>query len=129
MENDTKKVILDLSNLTNLTSIGDYAFVGCSGLTSIEIPEGVTSIAQSAFEGCRGLTSIEIPSTVTSIGISTFWGCSGLTTLRVEAENPPSLDGNVFIGVSSNLEIQVPSVSLDAYKNAEGWRDYNIVGY
>ena len=37
--------------------LGDYAFYGCSGLTSITIPEGVTSIGSSAFEGCSGLTS------------------------------------------------------------------------
>lgn len=61
-----------------VTSIGNYAFCGCSGLTSIEIPAGVTSIGNYAFMGCSGLTSIEIPAGVTSIGDYAFYSCSGL---------------------------------------------------
>jgi len=64
-----------------VTSIGDYAFRGCSGLTSVEIPNGVTSIGGSAFYGCSGLTSVEIPNSVTSIGGSAFYGCSGLSSV------------------------------------------------
>ena len=52
----------------SVTSIGQSAFGGCTGLTSIEIPNSVTSIGESAFHGCTGLTSIEIPNSVTSIG-------------------------------------------------------------
>ena len=59
----------------SVTSIGNYAFRDCSGLTSVEIPNSVTSIGQSAFNGCTGLTSIEIPNSVTSIGSSAFSGC------------------------------------------------------
>ncbi|MDE5887606.1 MAG: leucine-rich repeat domain-containing protein, partial [Muribaculaceae bacterium] len=51
-----------------LTSIGNYAFDGCSSLTSITIPNTVTSIGDFAFNCCRSLTSITIPNTVTSIG-------------------------------------------------------------
>ena len=52
----------------SVTSIGDYAFSDCTGLTSISIPNSVTSIGDYAFYGCTGLTSITIPSSVTSIG-------------------------------------------------------------
>ena len=64
--------------ITGGTSIGSGAFEGCSGLTSITIPDSVTSIGSSAFEGCSGLTSITIPDSVTSIGSSAFEGCSGV---------------------------------------------------
>ena len=64
-------------------SIGEDAFVGCSGLTSIKIPNSVTSIGNDAFYGCSGLTSIEIPNSVTSIGGSAFAGCSGLTSIEI----------------------------------------------
>ena len=70
-----------------VTSIGEYAFLNCTGLTSVEIPNSVTSIGESAFAACRGLTSIEIPNSVTSIGNLAFRGCTGLTSFSVEAGN------------------------------------------
>ena len=57
----------------DVTTIGSYAFYGCSGLTSITIPNSVTNIGSSAFSGCSGLTSITIPNSVTSIGGHTFY--------------------------------------------------------
>ncbi|MDO4738964.1 MAG: leucine-rich repeat domain-containing protein, partial [Bacteroidales bacterium] len=62
-------------------TIGEFAFKGCTGLTSITIPNSVTSIGYSAFEGCKGLTSITIPNSVTSIGTCAFYGCEGLKTV------------------------------------------------
>ena len=67
----------------SVTSIGDYAFEDCSGLTSITIPNSVTSIDRQAFYGCIGLTSITIPNSVTSIGDAAFYGCSGLTSITI----------------------------------------------
>ena len=64
----------------SVTSIGNYAFVGCSGLTSVTIPDSVTSIGDGAFSGCSGLQSVTIGNGVTSIGISAFDGCSSLTS-------------------------------------------------
>ena len=54
----------------SVTSIGNSAFSGCSGLTSVTIGNSVTSIGASAFNGCSGLTSVTIPNSVTSIGAS-----------------------------------------------------------
>ena len=64
-------------------SISDWAFYGCTGLTSVTIPNSVTSIGESAFEGCTGLTSVTIPNSVTSIGESAFNGCTGLTSVTI----------------------------------------------
>ena len=71
----------------SVTSIGDWAFGFCTGLTSIEIPNSVTSIGNYAFCECSGLTSIEIPNSVTSIGESAFSVCSGLESITVAADN------------------------------------------
>jgi len=60
---------------SGVESIGNYAFYGCSGLTSITIPNSVTSIGSRAFMDCSNLTSITIPSSVTSIGADAFYNC------------------------------------------------------
>ena len=71
----------------SVTSISEYAFSGCTGLTSITIPDSVTSISEYAFSGCTGLTSITIPDSVTSIGNEAFSCCSGLTSISVSSGN------------------------------------------
>ena len=73
----------ELQYFTGLTSIGDNAFRGCSGLTSVTIPESVTSIGEIAFASCSGLTSITIPNSVTSIGDNAFFNCDGLTSVHI----------------------------------------------
>ena len=81
-----------------VTSIEDRAFYGCSGLTSITIPDTVTSIGSDAFWDCSSLTGITIPDTVTSIGYYTFWNCSSLTSITVSDNNKyyKSIDGVLF---------------------------------
>ena len=71
----------------SVTSIGNNAFNGCSGLTSIEIPNSVTSIGNNAFQSCTGLTSVTIPNSVTSIGQNAFYSCTGLTSVVWNAKN------------------------------------------
>ena len=81
------------SNLTSVTipnsiaSIGDAAFQFCTSLTSAVLGEGVASIGESAFGGCSSLTSIVIPSSVTAIGESSFSTCPGLTSIKVANGN------------------------------------------
>ena len=67
----------------SVTSIGNYAFYNCSGLTSVTIPNSVTSIGERAFSYCSGLTSVTIPNSVTYIGDGAFSGCSGLTSVTI----------------------------------------------
>ena len=87
----------------SVTSIGNYAFRNCSGLTSITIPNSVTSIGNYTFYNCSGLTSITIPNSVTSIGDEAFWDCTGLKSVNYNAENCTSMGSYyrpVFSGCS-----------------------------
>lgn len=65
----------------SVTSIGSYAFYGCSGLTNINILDSIISIGKEAFAGCSGLTSINIPNSIISIGEKAFVGCSKLQSI------------------------------------------------
>ena len=92
----------------SVTSIGEGAFDGCSGLTSITIPNSVTSIGSWAFYGCSGLTSITIPNSVTSIGGNAFLGCSSLTSVTI-GSGVKSIGSYAFDGCTGLTTISVAS--------------------
>ena len=70
----------------DITIIESNSFTGCTGLTSITIPNSVTTIG-GAFSDCRGLTTITIPKNVSYIQSTAFTGCSALTSIVVDEEN------------------------------------------
>ena len=67
----------------SVTSIAMNAFEGCTGITSVSIPNSVISIGGSAFERCTGLSAVTIPNSVTFIGEGAFSKCSGLTSITI----------------------------------------------
>ena len=83
-----------------VTSIGSSAFSGCSGLTSITIPDSVTNIGYEAFYNCSSLTSVTIPNSVTSIGNSAFCSCSSIMSATIP-NSITSIGDSVFSGCSS----------------------------
>ncbi|MDR2701566.1 MAG: leucine-rich repeat protein [Spirochaetaceae bacterium] len=95
--NEGKYVNLDLSGST-ITSIGESAFYGCTGLASVTIPNSVTSIGEEAFNSCTSLTNVTIPNSVTSIGYLAFQGCTSLTAINVNTSNSAysSQDGVLY---------------------------------
>ena len=75
------------SKTYNVISISGYAFSGCSGLTSVCIPNSVTSISEYAFQNCSALTSITIPKSVRGFGYKVFSGCTSLTSVTLYAND------------------------------------------
>ena len=90
----SRESIKEISLEYGITSIGDYAFFDCVGLTSITIPDSVTNIGDRAFFGCTGLTSFTIPDSVTSIGEAAFSGCT-LSSITIH-ENISYIGYNAF---------------------------------
>ena len=101
---DTEIIIPSVYNDKPVTSIGDSAFNGYSGLTSVTIPDSVTSIGYSAFSGCSGLTSVTIPDSVTSIGSGAFEYCSGLTSVTI-GNGVTSIGYSAFGGCYKLVEV------------------------
>ena len=132
----------------SVTSIGNYAFSDCSGLTSVTIPNSVTSIGYNAFRGCSGLKSVTIPNSVTSIGEYAFYGCSGLTSIYIPesvtrisqeafydcsritridcmAATPPLVYSQTFSSsIYTKATLNVPEGCAEAYQKADYWKEF-----
>ena len=100
-----------LTSLTlpaTITTIGKYAFEDCTGLTSLNLPAGITSIGRCAFGGCSGLTSLTLPAGITSISDEAFYLCSGLTSLTLPA-GITSIGSGAFCGCSGLTSLALPA--------------------
>ena len=106
-----------------VTSIGDYAFIRCTRLESITIPDRVTSIGVGAFYGCTKLTSITIPDRVTSIGDNAFESCIGLESITIGGR-VTSIGFNAFMDCYSLTSITIPdgvtSIGTNAFYGCSG---------
>lgn len=128
-----------------VTSIGAYAFSGCSKLTTVNIPASVTSIDERAFKGCLKLSSVSIPLSVISIGASAFEECSDLISIilphkvttigesafkncsNLKSINIPQgitkIETNTFTGCSSLSSINIPKsltfIGVNAFQDCK----------
>ena len=136
-------------------SISAGAFNGCSSLTNVVFSEGLHVIEggydssntgceyeiYGAFKECTSLTNIVFPTDLYSIGVGSFWGCSSLVTCTSYSIVPPRVpvvttsyvfadDLFNFGGDTTPLQaIYVPRESVEAYKTADGWRNYADIIY
>ena len=119
---------INCSSLTSVTlpnsviSIGDFAFSGCEKLTAITIPEGVSSIGDAAFSMCRRLTSVTLPDSVTSIGAAAFQYCSKLTTITIP-KDVTSIKEYTFSDSSRLTSITIPGSVTSVHSKAFGDRN------
>lgn len=90
------------------------------------IPNSVTSIGNYAFFGCSSLPSITIPNSVTRIGNCAFKGCSNLTDVYCYAENIPDTDSDAF-DQSPIGTLRVPAASLNAYRTTAPWSNFGTI--
>ncbi|MCL2061094.1 MAG: leucine-rich repeat protein [Firmicutes bacterium] len=109
--------------ITGGNSIRSSAFSGCTGLTSIEIPNSVTTIGWYAFEGCTGLTSITIPNSVTSIGSRAFYNCTSLQAITIP-NSITTIESGAFFLCTSLTSIVIPNsvtvIGVQAFMNCTG---------
>ena len=111
----TSKLNIDLTNFTPAATAETFA----DGVGVIEFAEPVTAIGGGCFYATVAANSIAVPGSVTSIGAYAFKQNFGLESFTCFATTPPSLDTMVF---EDNINIYVPSESVDAYKNARLWK-------
>jgi uncharacterized repeat protein (TIGR02543 family) len=113
----------------SVTAIGNYTFYGCSSLTSITLPNDVTTISDFTFNNCKGLTSILIPNSVTSIGSSAFRSCEGLTSIAIP-DSVTSLGASSFYGCIGLTSLTIPnsviSIGSSAFNSCRGLASITI---
>lgn len=118
----TNLVSITLNNSINIIKEG--TFYGCSNLSSIELPNSVTTIDKNAFYNCDSLTDIFLPNSINQINDYAYYLNNTINTNVTSLSiNPPILGNNVF-GHRSIQIIYVPRASVEAYKIANGWREF-----
>lgn len=118
--NCTKLTVLDISNIT---SIGNYAFDGCTGLIIDNLPTNITSIGNRAFSACTSLTNMEIAATTLGTGKNIFYNCTGLQNVWIRSIcstiTAASASKSPFSGCSIDLNIYAESTEAQS-----GWGAY-----
>ena len=109
-----------LSSVTipnSVTTIGNRAFSGCTSLTSFVIPNSVTEIRIGAFESCTSLSSITIPNNVKMIEIEAFGNCTSLSSITIP-NSVTVINGSAFSGCTSLSSITIPNSVTVIYSSA-----------
>lgn len=101
--------------------VSDYSFYNCGSIKTVVVPDGVMAIGEYAFY-CPEMTKVTLGNTVSIIGISAFYS-GNLTEFICYNPVPPANSG---LNYYDDFTVYVPAGSVDAYKNSEAWRYFNI---
>lgn len=118
--NKTPRIVK--ATLTDIVTIGNYAFRSNEWLVEVKMPKVVT-IGTSAFDNCKIIETIDIPSTITRIGDKAFADTRALKDFYCRATNPPTITYYTFQN-SAVQNIYVPAESVNAYKSANAWNSH-----
>ena len=91
-------------------------------IRNLKIDADITSIGESAFAGCTGLNKVWLPSTLENIGVNAFSGCTAITHIGCEAVTPPSISESSFAQTVNPIYLLVPDEARDAYANNTYWK-------
>ena len=116
---NVKLVKIDFSACTNFTTFGQQAFIGCTALETVTLPNTITSMGDSVFQNCTSLKSINWPTSLTKIPNSTFYGC---TSLEFEIpSNITKIGSSAFRNCDAFTVVTVPAsvATIDGFAFAE----------
>ena len=107
-----------------VTTIGNHAFVQCSNLTSVSLPNTLTAISYLAFGHCTGLPSLTIPSSVTSMADMFIHNTQSLTDVYVSwtGDDVPTMPADIHQFDASHKQLHIPCGQAGAYY-AKGWNN------
>ena len=110
----------------NITLLGS-TFANCISLQNVTLPDSLQIIRRLTFLNCQSLQSITLPEKVTEVNTQAFKDCLALDTIRVLAAEPPTATSESFTGMDkSSCVLLVPASSIDLYREAECWKDFNV---
>ncbi len=123
------RAFIEVKNLTYVhlpegaTTIGEWAFQGCTQLRRVEIPSTIQHIGQDAFDDCLRLTEVTVPEGITVLHSGTFQNCVNLTAVTLPA-TLTEIHSSVFSGCRSLTEITIPAgiqmIDSQAFANCQG---------
>ena len=107
-----------IDDLSNITTIGKYAFNRCTSLTLTSLPDGLTTINNGAFNGCTSLALTSLPDGITSIGSYAFYECTQLALTSLP-EGVTSIGQWAFLRCYSlttlTIGSAIKSIATDAF--------------
>lgn len=117
-----------------ITELPEATFLQCTNLQNPTLPHGLKSIGKQAFAYCTNITAITFPSAVSSIGEQAFlaqdyptYMQTKLTAVTVHSRTPCPIAQNAFMTKTYNGTLYVPTGCVDAYKAAEGWKNFKTI--
>ena len=125
--------LVDLTLPVDLTSIENNAFEMCTKLKNLDLSDctELTFIGRFAFKDCNSLTNLALPVSLTNIGYGAFYDCTSLAQISSLATTPPTIEIDdttpVFGNVDKTIPVYVPVGSVDAHKAADGWKEFTNI--